>query len=146
MPSCRTAFVIGFIMMLTCAKANAADATLEELQRRLDAVKRESASAPKRSAPQSPSAGASPPRLVVQSDAPCELSVDGHAITSLFAAQPISLTVPVGKVTLECVSDTEPEARYARVYTLESGTKVTLQIELQGKVAALQRRHGAISP
>ena len=129
--------------MLLCTAVRGAEPSLEELQRRLDAARRQSpvasAAAPlKRPATRSAS-------MVVQSDTPCNLVVDGRPLGALSAAETRSFEVAPGETLVECRSASDPEVKYTKAYKFESGTKVVLQIELAIKVqTAREKREASI--
>jgi hypothetical protein len=133
--------VLVWMMWCSCAGALAAEPNLDELQRRLDAAKRE----------QQKSAAASGPKpaavrqatLVVRSDSPCRLSVDGKPLAELGAGVTRSLSIVAGEALVECQSSTETDAKYTNSYKFDAGTKVVLQIELQDKILAARQRRDA---
>ncbi len=134
--------VLVWMMWCSCAGALAAEPNLDELQRRLDAARREQ---------QKSSAAASAPKpaavrqatLVVRSDSPCRLSVDGKPLAELSAGVTRSLSIVVGEALVECQSSTETDAKYSTSYKFDAGTKVVLQIELQDKILAARQRRDA---
>jgi hypothetical protein len=119
----------------------AAEPNLEDLQRRLDAAKREQQRARAASAPKAPAARQA--TLVVKSDSACLLSIDGQPVAVLEAGAARILTTAVGEALVECQSSAESDARYSLAYTFEANTKVVIQIELREKVASARRKREA---
>ena len=131
--------------MLLCAAVRGAEPSLEELQRRLDAAKRQSPAASAAAPVKRPATRTA--SMVVQSDTPCNLVVDGRPLGALSVAETRSFEVAPGETLVECRSASDPELRYTRTYKFESGTKVVLQIELAAKVqTAREKREASIRP
>jgi hypothetical protein len=116
----------------------AAELNLEELQRRLDAAKREQQKARAASAPKAQAARQA--TLVVKSDSACLLSIDGQPVGVLEAGVARIVTTSVGEALVECQSSAESGARYSLAYKFEADTKVVIQIELRDKIASARRK------
>ena len=132
---------ISFLAALTCCGSIAAEPNLEELQRRLDAAKREQQKARPQNAPKAATARQS--TLVVKSDTACHLSIDGKPVADLDAGVVRTLVSPVGEALVECQSAAESEVRYSVALKFEADTKVVIQIELQEKIRAARRKREA---
>jgi hypothetical protein len=130
-----------FLAVLTCCGSIAAEPNLEELQRRLDAAKREQQKPRPQNGPKV--ATARQATLVVKSDSPCHLAIDGKPIADLDAGVVRTLTAAVGEALVECQSGMESEARYSLALKFESDTKVVIQIELQERILAARRKREA---
>lgn len=97
-----------------------------------------------------PTAGerpASAPRqasVLVRSDAPCRLSVDGKPRADLEADEAQTLQLQAGETLVECQSVEEDEVKYEGVHTFEAGRKAVVQMPLaQGVDKHRQDRRAA---
>lgn len=138
------AIAIGLI--LVGAAAVAADAVnLEDLQRRLDAAKREqdakkpAAASPTPARP-SPAPASRRSTLVLRSNAACALAFDGKVVTQLLPDELRSFEVAAGETMVECRSLFDPEARYEDISKLEGGRKTVLQIDMLERITAAKRK------
>jgi hypothetical protein len=129
------------LLLLAAIGAVAAEPNLDDLQRRLDAAKRDQQKAvpPPVQKPASPRQST----LIVRADSACRLTLDGKLMGELGAFETRSLSVAPGEALVECQSVAEASARYATAYKFEAGTKVVLQIELQEKVLGAKRTRAA---
>jgi len=138
---------LAFLAVLPCAVAMGDEPNLEELQRRLDAAKRQQQQQQQQQKPRVPSVPkAAPPRqstLVVRSDSACRLSIDGNAVAEMEAGVVRTLTTAVGEALVECQSTAENDARYSLAYKFEADTKVVIQIELRDKILSARRQREA---
>lgn len=121
---------------------------LEELERRIEAVKREEAAkaakmeADRRATAQRAEAerkraaeAAAKATLVLRSDAPCRLSIDGAEVAELAAATPHSVTVAPGQQLLQCVSTDEAVVKHEEVLNAQAGSKTVHDIAMAEAVA-----------
>jgi len=139
--------------LVTCTIAKAQPANLDDLQRQLDRDKQQKAAqqspAPAKKSDNPKPAPAGPGRqatLVVETDAACELRIDGKRRASLKAKDAVVLTVDAGKLLVVCASTEVTEAlsvEFRDVVDVQSGTKEVLQIELKRAVSESQRRNEA---
>jgi hypothetical protein len=126
---------VAVLISVATNDALAQQPNLEQMQRDLERAKREKAAREKERA----STAARQATLVIRSDAPCQLSLDGRRVASLKSGEALMLTVQAGETLLECESVDGGAAKYAVTHKLEAGTKAVVQIELQAKVTAAQQ-------
>lgn len=88
--------------------------------------------------------------VLVRSDAPCRLSVDGRPRADLEADVAQTLQLQPGETLVECQSVEEEDVKYERVHTFEAGRKAVVQMPLaqgvdkhrQDRDAARERQAG----
>ena len=72
--------------------------------------------------------------VLVRSDAPCRLSVDGRPLADLVADEAQALQVQPGETLVECQSVEEDDVKYETVHTFEAGRKAVVQMPLAQEV------------
>ena len=77
--------------------------------------------------------------LVVRTDAPCRLSIDGEARGVLEANQPKTLEVLGGQQLLQCESTEDPSQKVESLEDVPAGAKQVVTIELAGSVVGARR-------
>lgn len=131
--------VLTALTMLPVAAA-AQQSNLDELQRQLDQAKRGSAPQAKASGgpkpDQKPAAtpAAGKATLVVESDAPCELRIDGQRTATLKSKEAVVLIVDAGKQLVVCTSSEVDAVEFRGVVEAFSGTKDVLQMRLADRI------------
>lgn len=123
-------------MMLVFAIDAVPAPNLDDLQRQLDDAKRNKTK-PSRERPAVSTKEAAQevptgPRatLVVESDAPCELRVDGQRKAILKASEPVTIVVESGKQLLDCVSTESPSVKVREMVQAQAGTKDVKTLQL----------------
>lgn len=77
--------------------------------------------------------------VVVRSDAPCVLKVDGQTVATLGRDEPHTFTAPAGEQYVDCTSTEVPSARHSSVFTTKAREKFTLSITLSDQIGAVRR-------
>lgn len=119
------------------ASAAAGEPNLQDLQKRLDAAQRQKAA----SAAASASSGAPVAAraiVIVRSDAPCELTMDGRNLGVLPPDAPKSFSTTMEEISIRCQA-TEASATYSSKIAIQPGVRHMIQIELRDRVLALRR-------
>lgn len=93
----------------------------------------------------SPSGSAMQATLVVRSDAPCSLSIDGKQVATMQASEAQTLVVQSGQQLLECTSTEESSVKYSAIQSANAGSKTVVDIALADKVVSLRRGKEAAS-
>jgi hypothetical protein len=127
---------------LLCAVGAAqAQSKLDELQKRID----EQRAAKARAAEQAKQGAAAQARLakvVVQADAPCELSINGKRVQTLGVGI-TEVRVEPGQSLVSCTSTEETEVRYDGELEARTGQNTVLRLNLAGDVAGVRRDRAA---
>ena len=121
---------------------------LEDLERRIEAAKQaeaDKAEAERRASAQRADAerrkaaeAATKATLVLRSDAPCRLTLDGEAAGELAAGTLRNVAVAPGQQLLACVSMEQESVKYEEVITAQAGAKTVHEIKLAQRVAEVR--------
>lgn len=144
---CRHLVVTVALCLGTSVAVRAQTTNLDELQKRIEQGKaeqaRKDAMASKAAADKTAQGKAADGRtapLVVSTDSPCTLYVNGQQHTSGLGTGVTNLKIPAGQSLVDCVSTEEAEVRFRTTVTAKAGESVVLEIELAQKVADVRRQ------
>ena len=137
----RVAFCLAILAACSAALADTPPPSLDDLQRQIDegkAAQAAKAAKAKRHSPTpatataaTPSAASGPKgKLVIETDTPCELRINGERKLTLDPGAASVVVVDAGEQLIECISTRNPNWKVRQVKTVEVGKQAVLALTL----------------